>query len=491
VTTLGPQADGTLRVPFAVHTEDGHGDGVRTVGPGDPSWPIWHEWFAVRAAGPPVGDVWAVTGMIPDTYAQVKLAWRDGIDGWDPDALDWAIQAAGEGLVQLDDGPGLHAWLLGQGFTDTALSGGTVAAMRAAWQEAEHPRVLHGEHGGQFAHKAAGAARLVSAATTTGGAGEDEAVGFLTRGVPTGAVAESLPTLREVVDRGAALKAATAERLAVAMKSSTADLVAACKDRDAGLTDAWEHRDDPDWLICLDGNSGWAQAVKGWGRLTVKDDLDQVMAKMKVEGRTAFARGGSPEVDGTLRRAATGYMVRQWALSASDDEIMSRAIQEAARREFGLDAAKLPRCRVGGTAGYVRAALAEHEGVFRDFIRAEYDLTQADLAAAGITALRLHRGFSWNWIREDVPEWAQSEGVKPVPPLRPLSSWSAVEGLADGYAANRAYGAAHSGVIVSASIPADRVVACPRTGAGALSEAEFIVMALPGECQVRRERGWP
>lgn len=107
---------GKIRIPFSLSQPGITADGMREIGPGDPRYADYDEWLTALAADAPAQ--WTMTGEIPDTGEPVTLSWRDGIDGWPPDALDWAIAAMTEGLVMLDDGLALHAWLATQGFTD-------------------------------------------------------------------------------------------------------------------------------------------------------------------------------------------------------------------------------------------------------------------------------------------------------------------------------------------------------------------------------------
>lgn len=106
-----------IRIPFSLAQPGVTADGMRVIGPDDPRYAAYDEWLTARDA-PGEEDAWAVAGEIPDSGEQVMLRWRDGIDGWPPDALDWALAAASAGAVQLDDGPRLYAWLLSQEFRD-------------------------------------------------------------------------------------------------------------------------------------------------------------------------------------------------------------------------------------------------------------------------------------------------------------------------------------------------------------------------------------
>jgi hypothetical protein len=107
-----------IRIPFTLAQSGVIADGMRVIGPDDPRWPEWDAYLSARDSEVGADEAWAVAGQIPDSGNQVTLRWRDGIDGWDPDALDWLLAAATAGEVDASDGPALHGWLLGQGFAD-------------------------------------------------------------------------------------------------------------------------------------------------------------------------------------------------------------------------------------------------------------------------------------------------------------------------------------------------------------------------------------
>ncbi len=107
---------GKIRIPFSLAQPGVTADGMRVIGPDDPRYAAYDEWLTARDS-PGEADTWAVAGEVPDSGEQVTLTWRDGIDGWPADALDWLLAAATAGEVDASDGPGLYSWLLSQGFT--------------------------------------------------------------------------------------------------------------------------------------------------------------------------------------------------------------------------------------------------------------------------------------------------------------------------------------------------------------------------------------
>jgi len=200
------------------------------------------------------------------------------------------------------------------------------------------------------------------------------------------------------------------------------------------------------------------------------------------------ARGAGGRNDTAAREAAVSSLITGWARSSNDESAKALAIQEAARAEFSL----------GGTQAWsedkelksrVTADLAVHGRVYRDLLRAQYDLTQSDLRAAGITSLRMYRGFSWSDAKE-VPSWGLKSGPALMPPLRPLSSWSTRQDLAERYAGEtQGWPAKSYGTVMSATIPASAVLSTARSGFGSLAQQEFVTLAVGGEITVRNTRG--
>jgi hypothetical protein len=134
----------------------------------------------------------------------------------------------------------------------------------------------------------------------------------------------------------------------------------------------------------------------------------------------------------------------------------------------------------------VDKALAQHGPAVRDFLRAQYDLTQADMKKRGITHVNLYRGMRWDGPY-DAPQW--TKGVKSgnkidTPALRPLSSWTVNTGTANSFAS-----AGTSRVVLKSSVPASAVLSWPRSGYGVHSEYEFVVLGGVGQVTVSSASG--
>jgi hypothetical protein len=203
----------------------------------------------------------------------------------------------------------------------------------------------------------------------------------------------------------------------------------------------------------------------------------------------------TPEDERHLRAEMVSPLINLWAASSNDHHVASLAVQRAVAEEFGLQH-KPWSAETGDIKKRVDQFVADHRTPLRRFVRAQYDLTQRELAAAGIKSVVLHRAMTWN-TSGDVPEWAQdserksvySAGIKPSGSVvavkeddwRPISSWShrASE-------ATKFYGKHSVRIQVRASVPAEKVFATPRTGVGCLSEREWIVLAAPAEVVIGR-----
>jgi hypothetical protein len=351
------------------------------------------------------------------------------------------------------------------------------AERNVIFDEAKHPRGPNGEwiHGAGSLPGGAPVPPAVPAAA--GAAGEHEAYSFLWQGLdPNQAGAAQVAEVR----------GATSRRVGAAMKSATADLVAAA---DPDLAWKWKQQGNPRMAFSIDKYGRLADSPLSF---TDPDAMEHKAAELAKLGNRDVHQGGTPGVEGVFREAAVSALIKQWAWTSNDTEAKSLAIQEAARREFHLDSAAgwepEPSPDPEGYGGALNALIGggtdadfkAHEGVYRDFLRTEYALTQADLKAAGISAVRLYRGYAWDH-RAEVPGWV-GRRTGPVPPLRPLSSWSSSESLAGDFAADEG----NYGAVVSAAVPAEAIISTSRSGQGVLPELEFVTLPVGGMANVRR-----
>jgi len=181
----------------------------------------------------------------------------------------------------------------------------------------------------------------------------------------------------------------------------------------------------------------------------------------------------------TDRDRIVAGLIKVWAQSNSSP--IAVALQDAAAELFGLPKSleKIPGAFTQDTAT-AQKLLAAHGDVLRDFIRAQWQLTQNALEKAEITNVTLYRVLRWN----DAPEWAK--GHKPgdvidAPAQRPLASWGFKSSGAMG-AGTFNYGS-HE-LLVKATFPAQLLLSFPRTGFGSYAETEFVALEAPGAWEV-------
>lgn len=199
------------------------------------------------------------------------------------------------------------------------------------------------------------------------------------------------------------------------------------------------------------------------------------------------------------RAAAVSKLVSEWANTSNDTSPLSLAMQQLAAKEFGLaghfdwDYKEAARQFLGyssrgkldsaqqdqitnlatATQAQVDKLVSENGDFYKAFLRAQYNATQDYFKAAGIKEVSVYRGMTFR-SQSSPPDWTKGFKTNSEVPLRPLSSFA--------YSATEA---SHFGeVMISGTVPVERVLSCARTGVGCLDEDEIVVMAGPGKWQV-------
>jgi len=201
-----------------------------------------------------------------------------------------------------------------------------------------------------------------------------------------------------------------------------------------------------------------------------------------------------------LRAELTSSLVNLWAASSNDHNVAGLAVQHAAENELGIKNA-MPWTDSDATLRRKTDEFyTQNQPALHKFVRAQYDLTQQDLKKAGIKNVSLYRGMNWDSVNE-APEWAMGpmpkstgsgydDNDRPIKvpgalttlntsDARPLSSWSSSDAQAAAFYQD--YGSNGPGVLIKASVPAERVFSTPRSGNGSLSEREWVVLSTPGD----------
>ncbi|WP_406205230.1 hypothetical protein OH807_30475 [Kitasatospora sp. NBC_01560] len=174
-----------------------------------------------------------------------------------------------------------------------------------------------------------------------------------------------------------------------------------------------------------------------------------------------------------LRTDAVNRMIATWAMTSNDEDAEALALQATARDHFGLlPAADWP------SVGHLAQATADHQATHQlaleALLTAMWDRTQTHLTEADLGSLTVFRGMS---TPDGQPPagWAADGNTLSDPALRPLSAFSLDPEVAHQFATEDG-----PGIIMSAVVPAGRIIATPATGIGCLDEAEVVVLAGPG-----------
>lgn len=178
-----------------------------------------------------------------------------------------------------------------------------------------------------------------------------------------------------------------------------------------------------------------------------------------------------------VKEAAASSLIGKWADTSNDHDVGALAVQEAIKREFGLDDAADWVWKAGENSGMgaqagVNLIMQRHGPVLQSYARATYDSTQAELARRGITEVGVIRGYGGS--RDPVMPPISAATM----PLRPASAFSTEAAIAEQF----------GGVRLIASVPAERVLSTPITGMGCAGESEVVVLG-GGNFQALRVAG--
>lgn len=205
-------------------------------------------------------------------------------------------------------------------------------------------------------------------------------------------------------------------------------------------------------------------------RLRGKEAFDELVhGKFRdMEIDTARAR--------TVHESAVDRMIKTWAdgYDAKETPGLLLAMQEAARKEFGLARWRGFDARPKAERLAARALMKEYGDGLRAFHRAQYESTQDWLRQRGITRVFAFRGL------KEVPRALPVTGdgfQKAAVPLQPVSSFSSNFYTALQFAAEEG----GAGTMLAGEIPAGRILSTSRTGFGSLGELEITVLSGPGE----------
>jgi len=200
--------------------------------------------------------------------------------------------------------------------------------------------------------------------------------------------------------------------------------------------------------------------------------LDRVAVKRNLISQIAKRSGLSEET--------TDQLVKTWAHTSGDRDVVSMALQVGVSEEFGVSPGPyaerlvdyiaemdpfdqvLLKDRFQMEGEFTRDKLV---GLCRRFSRAVYDGTQAELAALSGKNVSLYRGLGAEEFKDAVV------GQEVSHMSYAASSWSLSYGTADMFAPLKPGGA-----VLYADIPVERIFSTFLTGPGCMGEQEIVVL---------------
>jgi hypothetical protein len=234
------------------------------------------------------------------------------------------------------------------------------------------------------------------------------------------------------------------------------------------ITEADHHKAD----LSADDTMTGASAFSQYADRTSQHDQD----------RPDYARGDTPQAAQMMREAAVAGLVHQWAMTSNDTDYKSLAMQESAVTEFGLTKTS-DWVRADEVPRGVSKEVEQNGDYYRAFLRAQYDETQQQLKDAGITELHLFRGKDAQTDRESAVARGHGTGEETTA-LRPMSSWTTDLGTAQSFSG----GGSLEPVVLTATVPADRVLSTPSSGFGCFNENEVVVLGGTDHVGIRSRR---
>ncbi|MFB7126178.1 hypothetical protein [Kitasatospora sp. NPDC056273] len=242
----------------------------------------------------------------------------------------------------------------------------------------------------------------------------------------------------------------------------------------AGITR--DLRDIPDEALLLEPERAWLDKVRSDGVHAYEDPETGIV--------NSVVKGGSPSapswrrVDADrarelLRSGAVNQVVATWAMTSNDEDPQALALQETAQDAFGLrPAADWPSTdQIAQVTADYRAAYGTGHAAM---LAAMWERTQNHLTEADLGSLTVWRGVATPNGRPPAG-WTADGSTLTDPLLRPLSAFSLDPDVAHGFATDEG-----PGFVMSAIVPAERVIATPATGLGCLDESEVVILAGPG-----------
>jgi hypothetical protein len=172
-----------------------------------------------------------------------------------------------------------------------------------------------------------------------------------------------------------------------------------------------------------------------------------------------------------------------WAETSGDSSVPAVKMQDAVKKEFGLDDAAMDHLEASYVVG---TGWEAEEARNRAFVRAEYERTQEWFKARGITHVSVFRGMGsgpgtdigYENVEGDFGVGQFGLGYETVT-MQPASSWSTDLDVAIEFGADSS-----APVVLTTRVPVETVLATCVTGRGCYVESELILLGKPIRARV-------
>jgi hypothetical protein len=189
------------------------------------------------------------------------------------------------------------------------------------------------------------------------------------------------------------------------------------------------------------------------------------------------------------RASRVNRLIASWAETSNGTSVTAHALQESARKVFGLGEEHTAGWYEQLPDGFDRDLSNElkwHGPLYEAFLTAMWEQTQEWFAQRGITHLTAYRGMLLPAGPEDPPDLPRAMPMR----LRPMSAFTFTEEIAEEFVMDYAFDSlierrsTYEQVMMRGRVPVERIIGSPLTGFGCLVEDELVVLAGPGDWEV-------
>jgi hypothetical protein len=177
------------------------------------------------------------------------------------------------------------------------------------------------------------------------------------------------------------------------------------------------------------------------------------------------------EIADHLRYQISSDLIKNWAITSNGNDFVSLAMQDVAKKEFGISAAA--NWQIDPENQKKIDKIVKNNGnLLGRFLRAQYDATQEYFNRKGITKVTLYRGVK-KFANHEIVESTFPNGGKFTATLglRPLSAWSTSRRVAENFAS-----AFEHSRLFRKEFDVKDILCFPGTGFGCLDEREMVVI---------------